>query len=477
MAFRKAVGWSFLAQFLDHVLTVGFVVILARFLVPADFGIVAAAMVLQILAIELATWGIDKELLQRENATDSDFSTGFWLASIFSLGLALLVMALAPQIARVIGDSIVVPVLRLLSIVVVFQSVTAVLMARLIRSMEMARFTQIMLLSKSTAGIVAVTLATSGYGIYALVAQNLASAILCFAMALLWGRWRPDLSFDRQIAAEILRFGAPMSASNLLAAFNRESPKLLVGAFLGPTALGYFSMAMRVTNLLTSLLVLTYSRVSVPAFAQIRSDTKRLSSAYLYTVRLISTVLLPAFVLTAILSGTLVLTLFGPQWHTAGDVLAILAAAGILTGANYINGAILISLGRPGIRLGFAFIRALVGTALLLWMAPYGLLAMAAALVVRGLVVEPAQLLYVLRTIGLKLSEYFACQINALTGVLILATVGGVTQYLMAGKNSLLSLLVVGILSTLSYATWLYHREPWLREEIANQFPRSRARR
>lgn len=466
--FVKAVGWSFLAQVMSHGMAIGFVIVLARFLRPADFGIVSAAMVLQILCVEIATWGIDKELLQREDARDTAFSTGFWLAALFSAGLGLLLVIFAPQIAQTIGDTIVVPVLRALSLVVVFQSMTAILLARLIRSLEMARYAQYTLLAHSAAGLLAIILAASGYGVYALVAQHLTSAILGFALALLLGRWRPGLRFDRRVAAEMLRFGAPMTAANLVTAFNREGPKLFVGAFLGSTALGYFAMAARVTGLVTSLLVLTYSRVSIPVFARIRSDVKRLSSAYLRSVRVISSVLLPVFVLTAFLADDIVLLLFGSQWIAAGNVLAILTAAGILTGLNYVNGAVLISLGRPTVRLGFALLRALVGTALLLLLAPYGLLAMAAALVIRGVLVEPAQLVYVLRFLNLRLSDYFASQSSALTGTLILAIAAGVTQYFSAGQHLTIRLLVVGTISVLSYMSWLLLRDQWLREEISN---------
>ena len=86
--FLRAVGWSFLSEAGSHSLSIIFIIVLARLLAPADFGIISAASVFLALAVQTSTWGIDKELLQREEADHAEFSTGFWLVSAFSIVLA-----------------------------------------------------------------------------------------------------------------------------------------------------------------------------------------------------------------------------------------------------------------------------------------------------------------------------------------------------------------------------------------------------
>jgi PST family polysaccharide transporter len=465
--FIGAFGWSVASEAGNHILSLAFVMILARLLLPEDFGIVAALSLFLTLGLQASIWGIDRELMQRQEAGDAEFSTGFWLVLPIALGVTLGLMLISPVVGMLTNMPEAGPVLRLLSVTVLFQALTQILISKLIKEMKLARYASLTLLARGLAGSMAILLALAGFGVYALVAQQLVFSILSFLLALTIGGWLPRFQFRKKVMAELLAYGLPMTGSNLLTVFNRESPKFIVGVLLGSTALGYFALAMRVVDLLTSLAVLTYSRVAIPVFVRLKKFAGRLADAFLVSVRLIATLLLPAFAITAILSDDLVQILFGPEWTSSGPVLSVLALAGILIGFNYINGSVLISMGQPSVRFWMTVLRAVVGTVALIILAPRGLLWAAAALVVRGLVVEPVQLAWVLRLLGLTLYSYLVTLRVSLAGTLILVLVCFTLRYYVLEERPLmLAAVIAASVSLLAYGFWLYFRDPKLHHDL-----------
>lgn len=183
-------------------------------------------------------------------------------------------------------------------------------------------------------------------------------------------------------------------------------------------------MAMRVMNLPLQVVGVALTRVTLPVMSQVnRSSPERMGEIYLRMVRLAGVIILPGFLLVIVLREPLVAVMLGPTWAEIVPIIAFLCAAGLLTNFNYFNGSTLLSMGDSNARFRFSIVRALVGSVLLVLATPFGTLAAAAVLLLRGVVVEPLVLLYLLERLHLSRAQYLRQMQGSALAALVLVAV------------------------------------------------------
>lgn len=342
-----ALRWSVFGELGARVLGPLTFVVLARVLLPADFGVVAAATVVVSLAQVLGELGLAKALVQRRDRVSEAAITAFWMNAVFGLLMTALAWALAPAVARYFGDPRISLALRALSPVMLLSALVAVPMGLLQREFRFKTLFWARLAGAALPAMAGIPLALAGVGYWALVVGTLAGQLA--QAVVLWqvGGWRPALMFDRALAAELLRFGRWALLAALLGWGYAWLDAVIVGRYLGAHEMGLYRTGGALVTLVFGLLFAPLLPVLYSLFSRAQHDLPLLRNSLLVVVRLSTLVVLPTAMLAYALRDVLATGLLGDRWREAGQVIAVLAMAQGISWLVSFNGELYRAVGRP----------------------------------------------------------------------------------------------------------------------------------
>lgn len=421
----KAGAWSALDIVLRQGVGFGVSIVLARLLAPEDFGLMAMLSLFSSLSIALVQGGLTLALVQRQNTTHEEESTVFWCNLIAAVLFALVIVAIAPAVARFYGY----PALRGLMLVaaaqVVISSIGAVHSAILTRNLQFDRLAATGVISALLSGAAGIAAAIAGWGVWALAVQLLVLA--AFSNAALWlvSDWRPMPSFRLRSIGDLYRFGLGISLSSTLEVLYSQGFALLVGKLHGAYDLGLFNRAMSTQALPGTIFSAIISRVSLPLFSARKDEPEALQRGLRMALSLAMFLSLPVVAGLAILSDLILLCLFGEQWVPAARILTILALAGALLPFHVLNLQLLLALGRAGEFLHIEIKKKVVGVALVVAGSIFGIEGLAYALALGNIPVLMLNSAPTKRLIGYGTSA----QLRDTTGVISAAAFMSVVVY------------------------------------------------
>ena len=384
----SAVRWTGLARLAGEVVSLAAMVALARLLTPADFGVATVALVGATVATATGQQGLTAPLVQR-TAVDA---AHLRVAALLSLGLGLVLAALAATVAEPLGEPIfgseIAELLPLTAPFFVLAGVAAVPQALLERRLEFRRL-GLVYATRSVAGSAAsVALAVAGLEASALVLGQLAGTALAALLLVLAAR-PPRPAWHRREAGELLRFGLPSLGSGLAGIGAQHIDYAVVAARLPAAAVGLYwrayTLGVDYQGKLSGILV----QVGLPLYARAEdADTRREIRERI--VRLQTLVLFPLLGGLILLAPVAVPLVFGDQWEDAVEPTQILAVAGMMSAIQAGTGPLLLAVGRPGVLLRWNLGK-IVGLGLVVFVvAPHGLVPLAIAVtafnVVRSLI-------------------------------------------------------------------------------------------
>ncbi|MGA0199257.1 MAG: MOP flippase family protein [Prochlorotrichaceae cyanobacterium] len=348
----KGVVWTALQNWGSQVLFFITFLILARVLGPAAFGLVSMANVFIHFVQALLGQSFADAIVQRKDLEPEHLDTAFWINLAIGLTLFLIGMISAPWIALGFKQLELTAIIRWLSFSVVLNALSSTHQAILRRDLNFKSLAVRQLTGQSVGSIVAIVMSFSGFGVWSIVSQQLLSNLV--GTALLWKitAWRPQFRVSRSHFQDLFDFGINVVGMNILVFISLRSDDLLIGYYLGPVALGYYSVAYRLLVTVTQLLTDTIRQIVLPTFARLQDDLDKMRQAFYTATELVSFVALPAFLGMAILAPELVLALFGEQWSNSIPVMQILAVVGLLRSFFNFSGAVMMSLGKPSWNLG-----------------------------------------------------------------------------------------------------------------------------
>jgi O-antigen/teichoic acid export membrane protein len=429
----RAVFWSSVQTWGGQAVSLATFLVLARLLEPVDFGLVALAGVVIMFAQTFADQGFAQAIIQRRELDRSHLDAAFWSSLVFAFALGGIVVALAGPIASAFDAPALKNVLSVLAIVFPLIGLTSVQEALLQRDLRFNALAARSLFATFVGGVVGITLALSGFGVWSLVAQLIAGRAA--GVVVLWSAssWRPRMSFSPRHYRDVFSFGIHVSGANALNFFNRHADDLLIGYFLGATALGYYTVAYRVLRVMTNLLSVTVSQVALPTFSRLQHDARRVVRAFYTATEMTSLVAFPAFISMAVLAPQIVQFLFGPRWATSIPVMQILCGVGIVHSVFMFNSVVLTALGKPSWVLGLTAISVVANLIAFAISVQYGIVWVAAAYVTRAYLLAPLPILAVRRVAGISVRRYLRQFVPALLGSAAMAAVElGVRQALGA---------------------------------------------
>lgn len=323
--------------------------ILARLLAPRDFGLVGLGLLVISFLDVISDLGIPEALVYRQDAGEAENGEVFTLSQVAGIAFFLLTWLLAPVAASFFHDARLEPMVRLLGFTFPLAALGDVHVTLLQKDFHFGRRYLPDLALAVVKGSVSVLLALHGLGYWSLVWGQLAGMAARAVVAWLALPWLPHFAFRRSTAHAILAFGAHLSLVNILGVLLYNGDYLIVGRVLGASALGVYTLAYTLPQMVTINLVVALSAVVFPAYARVQGDARALRDGYrsvlTYTAWLLFPVALGMFAITP----ALVHTLYRTVWYGAIPVMQALSLYGLLYSLGWNAGDIFKAMGRPDI--------------------------------------------------------------------------------------------------------------------------------
>lgn len=332
-----AFKWSLLGELGSRVLSPVIFIVLARLLLPEDFGVVAAATVAVSFSQVFWDTGLAKALIQRQGDTAESADAVFWIN--LALGLVLMVALIvgAPWIATFFNDDRVAPVLRVLALQLPLASVCSIFTALMYKRLEFRRLFWVRLVTAGAPGLVSIPLAQYGWTYWSLVAGVLVGQVL--QLVVLWrlAGWRMQLRMNPRVARELLRFGKWSVASGLLGWVYTWLDAIVVGHYLGGREMGLYRSGNTFVMAVFGVLFAPLLPVLYSLFSRAQHDLGRLRDALRTVTHAMALVIMPIALALTSTSEELGILVFGNEWTGINLVIAMLGlshAIGWLAGAN-----------------------------------------------------------------------------------------------------------------------------------------------
>jgi PST family polysaccharide transporter len=341
----------------SRLLTQGFVwavtLVVARILLPYDYGMMTTGMIFVGLADLLANAGVGKALVQKTRLEPADLAAGFTLSLILSAALYGLLLALARPAAAFLDMPEFAPFLCVLSLLVLLVPFQAIPLAILDRDLRLGWQSAVYVACALVQAALVLGLALAGLGYWALAAGALAARLLAAAAVSYAARWRPRLRKPGPEAWALLAFGVHVSVGSLLWFIYSNSDFAVVGKVVGPVALGYYSLAFQLISLPVEKLTANCNQVMFPVFCRLQGDRARLRSWYLRLTVLLGLFGLPVMAGMALVAEDGLAVVLGEKWLPAVLPFRLLSVVGGLMVYGASLPPLFNALGRPDINLKY----------------------------------------------------------------------------------------------------------------------------
>ena len=382
--------------------------VLARLLVPEDFGVVAAAMtVIALFEIGLDL-GVGSALIHdQEKGITPRVQTAFTL----NVGVAVLLtgafVAAAPLVALWFRVPDQVDVFRAVAFYLLIRSLGQVHDAVLRRDMDFRRRTRAEIARAMTRLVVSVALAFAGMGVWALVWGLLAAEVAGTVVNWLLVPFRPRFTVDRTAVPTLLSFGLAVVAVQAVSVVSTNADYLAIGRVLGPEDLGQYTMAYRLPELLIDNVYWIFSSIALPLYSRARAEgtAESFKDSMLRALTLLTFFGFPMGTALALVARDAVPVLFSEQWLPAVVPMVLLALAAGVNAIGYASGDIFPALGRPGLLLRLDIVFATVEIAAFFLIASHGITAVAWVHLLSGVVYMACRMVVANRLVGSSLAE------------------------------------------------------------------------
>lgn len=397
-------------------LTFFFFALISRFIAPADFGVMALALIFALLIDTLVDQGLSDAIIQRAELNDTHSGTVLVYQICLSIIAAILILSLAPQLSRILKEPKLAEVLPWISLACIFNALGFARLAIYRRTMQFKVLAIRNFLATFLGGIIGLWYAYQGAGLKSLVIMHVLNA---FSGAIvLWVAEKSPfkLCFRLQSLRELLSFARSVLGVRLIEVAASRLDQVLVGQYFGAAVLGYYALAVRLYEILIQTTAGPVSEVAYPLFSKLQNDKNGLGRAYLRLLQYAGGITIPLFIGASLTAATYIPLFFGEQWNPSTPYLLLILAFGAITSINTYNDVIFGALGRPDLRLKLA------ATGIVLWLCsalvllPLGPMFVAITWCLRAILMYPIRLFFALRLMELesnKLLPVFLPQVVA----------------------------------------------------------------
>lgn len=373
---RKAVNgmaWTLIERLSVQVCQFIIGIILARILMPSDYGVVGMLAIFMAVAQTLLDSGFNRALIQKKDRTNVDYSTVFYFNLAISITIYAFLFLGAPYIANFYRTPILKDVSRVISLSVIINALSLVQTSKLTIELNFKLQSLASVISVIISGLIGIVLAYLGYGVWALVAQGLSSAIVRTVILWCFSNWKPLLVFSKKSFSSLFSFGSKLLIGDLIHTIYTNMYTLVIGRAYNSADVGYYNRANGYSALPYSIFSQVVNKVMFPILSEKQDDNEALLNTYNKLFRVPMFIYTPLMFAIAAMAKPLICIMIGEKWMDCVPLLQVLCIGYVFSPMTAINLNLLYVKGRSDISLKLDLIKKPLGIIVLFVSIPFGL--------------------------------------------------------------------------------------------------------
>lgn len=356
----KGVGWSAADAVLGQGVMFLVGLILARLLSPEEYGLIGICLIFTTVLNGIVESGFSNALIRKKEVTDEDYNTMFLTNLAFSIVLYALLFATAPCVADFFHRQELTALVRATGLVLFCNALSITQVTILTKKIDFKTKTKASLFSAVISGAIGIAMAFGGYGVWALVAQQLARQFFYTAGLWMLNRWYPKSSFSKDSFCYMWGFGWKLLVSGILNNVWNQLYQVVIGKFYTPATLGQYTRSQEYASIFSSNITSIVQRVSYPVLAEIQDDKARMVEGYRKVIKMTMFVTAVCMIFLGAVSEPLIYCLIGEKWHEAAVYLPLICLSMSLYPLHAINLNMLQVQGRSDIFLYLEIIKKVI---------------------------------------------------------------------------------------------------------------------
>lgn len=444
--------WSAFSAFSSQGFQFVVTIILARLLLPGDFGTVGMATIFIALISIINEMGFSAAIIQKKDLKDNHLNTSFWTGIITGVLFFIISIFASSLVADFFKNDLVKPIIILSSVSFFIAPFGIVQRSLLTKKLEFRKLATVEVCTTFISGIFAITLAMLGFGVWSLVFMGIARNFI--TVVLLWKiePWHPSLYFNKKCFSDLFRFGGNVVGSNLLNYLRQNVDYIVIGYLMGATSLGYYTLAYTLAVYPARTISPIITRVTFPVFSMLQDDNNLLKRNYLKVVFYLSAITIPALVGLEFVAPEFIKIVYGEKWIPAIIPLQFLIVIGIVNSISTTVGTIFYAKGRPDLEFKLNLIKLPITTLMVLLGSGYGINGVASyKTITAGAYFFITQML-ANSLIKLTMREYFSVLKPVLFNTFVMAIILGIYRFVIIifdyqnDLNVLVSSIIIGVI-------------------------------
>lgn len=358
--------WALIGRFTPLLINIVTMMILARFLSPSDFGMVGVLSIFFVIANTLMDAGLGGSLVKEANLTKTDCSTIFVFNFTVSLLLYLLLFIFSEPIEKYFDVKELASVVKVLFLIFIINSWGLVPRSLLTRTLRFKVITIINIVGVFAAAVISIGLAVLQFGVYALVAYQLAEAAVKVLLSIRASRFAISFRFSWSCLRRLIPFGIFTTLTTTIDTIYENLLTFLFGKYLNMQQAGFLSQAKRLEEVPSQSIAMTISSVAFPVLTRLRDDGPKFAEECNNTFKTVLLLALPLLFTMALFSTPIILLIFGSQWQPAAHYLSLLIFAAIFLIAETLNRSFIKSTTRVAKLLTYTIFKRIVGISIII---------------------------------------------------------------------------------------------------------------
>lgn len=359
----KGVGWSAADNFLSYAVSFVVSIVLARLLSPDDYGLIGLIGIFTAISATITTAGFGNALIRKKSPTEEDYNTVFIFNLVMSIVLYIVLFLCAPAISRFFEREELVALTRVSSLSIIVGALALTQRVQLTKRIDFKTQMKITLMASISSGVIGIIMAALGFGVWALVGQQLSSSLIGMIGLWVFNKWIPQLYFSKKSFKELFGYGWKILLSRLIDTIWKELYQVVVGKFYSPATLGQYTRAKGFARLFSRNLTEVVQRVTFPVLSEIQDDKDRMIAAYRKMIKVTMFVTAICMFAVGAVAEPLIYCLIGAKWHEAATYLPFICVSMSLYPLHAINLNMLQVQGRSDIFLILEVVKKIIGIA------------------------------------------------------------------------------------------------------------------
>jgi O-antigen/teichoic acid export membrane protein len=369
-----SVAWTGIERFGTQAFQAIFTVVLARLLMPEDYGLIAMIVIFLVVGQALMDGGLSLALIQKKDPTEEDFSTVFWFNIVFGLFFYGVFFFCAPLIARFYEQPELIFIIKIAGLNFIIWSLGIVHNTKLVKNLEFKKLAFITISAMLISGGFGIALAYLGYGVWALVFQFLTNNVLKSLLVWLFGTvWFPKFMFKLNSLKSLFAFGSAWILSTLLDLIYKNIYAVFIGKRYSASELGFFQQGYNLSNLATTNIAYTINSSFIPLQSKLHDSSDEQQKLFFRFLSLSCFVIFPIAVLFVVLAEPIVSFILTNRWLPTVPFLQILCISYLVYPILLVNNRMLLAKGLSQQFLKIEIIKKAFGFTMFFICLPHGI--------------------------------------------------------------------------------------------------------